>query len=82
MPGMDGHQLAGRLRDRWPDLFLVAITGWGQEEDRRQALAAGFDAHLTKPADPTAIAALMAARFPASRGVVPQTAVSGERGSR
>ena len=82
MPGMDGYQLARRLRERWPDLFLVAITGWGQEEDRRQALAAGFDAHLTKPADPTAIAALMAARFPASRGGVPETAVSGERGSR
>ena len=42
------------------DLLLVAITGWGQEEDRRRALAAGFDAHLTKPADPAAVAALLA----------------------
>jgi CheY-like chemotaxis protein len=46
-----------------PDLFLVAITGWGQEEDRRRALSAGFDAHLTKPADPDALDALLTARF-------------------
>ena len=65
MPGMDGYQLAGALR-RDPhtrDAFLVAITGWGQAEDRRRALAAGFDAHLTKPADPEQLTALLAARF-------------------
>jgi CheY-like chemotaxis protein len=69
MPGMDGYELAARLRNesRPADLFLVAITGWGQEEDRRRALEAGFDAHLTKPADPDAIAELIAARFPAAR---------------
>jgi signal transduction histidine kinase/ActR/RegA family two-component response regulator len=65
MPGMDGYQLAARLRrdPQTRDAFLVAITGWGQEEDRRRALAAGFDAHLTKPADPEHITALLAARF-------------------
>ena len=65
MAGMDGYELARRLRgDRQlRRLFLVAITGWGQEEDRRRALSAGFDAHLTKPADPDAIAALLASRF-------------------
>ena len=68
MPGMDGYELARRLRNdsQLPELFLVAITGWGQEEDRRRALTAGFDAHLTKPADPDQIAALLAARFPPS----------------
>ncbi len=65
MPVMDGYELAARLRadSRHPDLFLVAITGWGQEEDRRRALSVGFDAHLTKPADPNQIAALLSARF-------------------
>jgi signal transduction histidine kinase/CheY-like chemotaxis protein len=68
MAGMDGYQLAARLRDEahLPELFLVAITGWGQEEDRRRALAAGFDAHMTKPADPDAIVSLLAVRFPTS----------------
>lgn len=65
MPGMDGYQLASRLRRhaKSAELFLVAITGWGQEEDRRRAMAAGFDAHLTKPADPEQITALLAARL-------------------
>jgi signal transduction histidine kinase/CheY-like chemotaxis protein len=62
MPGLDGYELARRLRAQpeFRDVLLVAITGWGQERDRRQALAAGFDAHLTKPADPTAVAVLLA----------------------
>ena len=68
MSGMNGYELASRLRadSQLPELFLVAITGWGQDEDRRRALAAGFNAHLTKPADPAAIAALFADRFPQS----------------
>jgi CheY-like chemotaxis protein len=66
MSVMDGYQLAARLRKnpQLSEMFLVAITGFGQEEDRRRALAAGFDAHLTKPADPAEIAKLLAARFP------------------
>jgi CheY-like chemotaxis protein len=70
MPGMDGHELAKELRrqSQSGELYLVAITGWGQEDDRRRALAAGFDAHLTKPADPEQIAALLAARFSAVPG--------------
>ena len=68
MSGMNGYELASRLRadSQLPELFLVAITGWGQDEDRRRALAAGFNAHLTKPADPAEIAALFADRFPES----------------
>ena len=65
MPGMNGYDLAAALR-REPatsQMFLVAITGWGQDDDRRRALASGFDAHLTKPADPDALLALVAARF-------------------
>ena len=52
MPGMDGHEVARRVRAR-PELdavTLVALTGWGQAEDRRLSMLAGFDRHLTKPA--------------------------------
>ncbi|HEV2844398.1 MAG TPA: response regulator [Thermoanaerobaculia bacterium] len=54
LPGaMDGYAAARELRAD-PELravYLVALTGYGQEEDRRKALEAGFDSHLTKPAD-------------------------------
>ena len=54
MPGMDGYEVARRLRDR-PEsngTLLVALTGWGQEADRRRSAEAGFDRHLVKPVDP------------------------------
>jgi len=53
LPKMDGYELARRLRGL-PDgdnLLLIALTGYGQESDRLHAIAAGFDYHLTKPAD-------------------------------
>ena len=53
MPRMDGHEACRRIREH-PDLgevVLIAVTGWGQAEDRRRSLAAGFDAHLVKPVD-------------------------------
>jgi PAS domain S-box-containing protein len=52
MPGMDGYEVARRLR-RQPEnekTLLVALTGWGQKEDRQRSKEAGFDHHLTKPA--------------------------------
>jgi CheY-like chemotaxis protein len=66
MPGMSGYALAEELR-RHPDhstMYLVAVTGWGLDDDRRKAIAAGFDAHVTKPADPDELNALLAERFP------------------
>jgi signal transduction histidine kinase/ActR/RegA family two-component response regulator len=52
MPGMNGYEVARAIRNSkaGSDMLLVALTGWGQAEDRRKALEAGFDAHLTKPA--------------------------------
>jgi PAS domain S-box-containing protein len=53
LPGMDGYALAREVRGR-PEtraIRLVAVTGYGQVEDRRRALAAGFDLHITKPVD-------------------------------
>jgi CheY-like chemotaxis protein len=61
MPGMDGLAVARELRGE-PDLngaVLVALTGWGQPEDRRRTAEAGFDHHLTKPADPQALTGLL-----------------------
>jgi len=61
MPGMDGYQVARAIRGR-PDgerIPLVAVTGWGQEEDRRRVREAGFDHHLVKPADIGALRALL-----------------------
>jgi PAS domain S-box-containing protein len=51
LPDLSGYDLAQQVRESpWGrDLTLVAVTGWGQEEDRRRALAAGFDHHLVKP---------------------------------
>ena len=53
LPGRDGYSVCRELRARsgGEPLFLVAVTGWGQDEDRRRALDAGFDLHLTKPVD-------------------------------
>ena len=51
MPGMDGYEVARRLRRRQPQTRLVALSGWGQSEDKLRAREAGFDTHLTKPAD-------------------------------
>lgn len=53
MPGMDGYEVARRLR-RQPGMqrvVLAALTGWGQQEDRRRTLEAGFDHHVVKPPD-------------------------------
>ena len=61
MPGMNGYEVAGQLR-RMPlgdEMLLVALTGWGQEDDKRRAVEAGFDHHLTKPVDAGAVAALL-----------------------
>jgi len=74
MPGMSGHELARRMRlEAWGRrAVLIALTGWGQEQDKQAARAAGFDAHLTKPVDPETIehtlANLLAAARPTPAG--------------
>jgi signal transduction histidine kinase len=63
LPRMDGYDAAVRIREQanGRDIVLVAVTGWGQEEDRRRSREAGFDAHLTKPVDMAALSRLLAA---------------------
>ena len=58
MPGMDGYELARRIRAAERPMYLVAVTGWGQQKDVAAAFAAGFDEHLTKPAAPDRIVAI------------------------
>jgi PAS domain S-box-containing protein len=55
LPLMDGYEVAERLRAQSSTLRLIALTGYGQEDDKRRALNAGFDAHLTKPMDLAAL---------------------------
>jgi len=52
MPKLNGYDVARQIRSRGDsDMTLVAITDWGQEQDKRRARGAGFDHHLTKPVD-------------------------------
>ena len=61
MPELDGHETARRIRQQpWgKDMVLVALTGWGQSEDRRRSQEAGFNHHLVKPADPAVVTKLI-----------------------
>jgi CheY-like chemotaxis protein len=66
LPDIDGLEVARRLRAALgPAPLLVALTGYARPEDRAQALAAGFDAHLGKPVDADALERLVAAGRPA-----------------
>jgi CheY-like chemotaxis protein len=62
MPGMDGYEVARRLRQTpgLGNVMLAALTGWGQQEDRRRTGEAGFDHHLVKPPEPAAVEGILA----------------------
>jgi PAS domain S-box-containing protein len=62
MPGMDGYEVAASIRhESWGRaMTLIAITGWGQEDNKKAAQAAGFDHHLTKPMDSAVLDAILA----------------------
>jgi signal transduction histidine kinase len=63
LPKLNGYDLARALRARpaTTHMALVAVTGWGQENDRQRAFAAGFDQHLVKPAEPARVIEILAA---------------------
>ena len=73
MPGIDGYETCRRMRVRsWgPGAKIIAVTGWGQDEDRRKSAAAGFDEHLVKPVDAETLSGVLDAQ-----SVVPTTAGS------
>jgi signal transduction histidine kinase/CheY-like chemotaxis protein len=60
LPGMDGYEVGRRIREQLgPDLWIVALTGFGQEQDRRRSAEAGIDHHVLKPVRPGAIEDLL-----------------------
>jgi signal transduction histidine kinase/CheY-like chemotaxis protein len=68
LPGFDGYEVARQVRSaRGHGVVLIALTGYGQPEDRERAEAAGFDLHLVKPVDPAQLSDLIAG-FPAGSG--------------
>ncbi|HVO90656.1 MAG TPA: response regulator, partial [Casimicrobiaceae bacterium] len=60
MPGLDGYEACRRVRSQpWgKPMRIIAVTGWGQDEDRRKSAAAGFDDHLVKPVGPETLVRL------------------------
>jgi CheY-like chemotaxis protein len=61
MPKMDGYELAREFRKnpKLERVFLIALTGWGQPDDRQRTREAGFDVHVVKPVDAEALRKLM-----------------------
>jgi CheY-like chemotaxis protein len=70
LPETDGYALARRVRAdaRLLDMYLVAVTGWGEDEDRRRAAEAGFDTHITKPAEPDTVRRVLARAVASQNG--------------
>jgi len=64
LPGMNGYEVAESLRGRGSAAVLVALTGWGSEDDKRRAREAGFDFHLTKPAEAAEVGRLLTGMKP------------------
>jgi PAS domain S-box-containing protein len=69
LPDIDGLELAQKIRTSpWgSDIVLIAVTGWGNEDDRQKAFASGFDYHLTKPASAESIESILRSVTPLSR---------------
>ena len=61
MPKLNGYDACRRIREQpWgKDVAIFALTGWGQEEDKRRSREAGFDGHLVKPVEPAALDKLL-----------------------
>jgi CheY-like chemotaxis protein len=70
LPDIDGYEVCGRIRgsgiSKQP--VVIALTGWGQDKDRDRATAAGFNGHLTKPAEPDRVFALLRELLTATGG--------------
>jgi len=69
MPGMNGHQVAQLVREQYANsgIMLIALTGWGQPNDRQRTQAAGFDHHLTKPVEFDELAQLLSRAHPSEQ---------------
>jgi DNA-binding response OmpR family regulator len=72
LPRKDGHAVCREIRAQpWgADVAIIAVTGWGQSEDRRRSQEAGFDGHLVKPVDRDTLLAVVDAALRARRGAI------------
>ncbi len=68
MPRINGYDVARRVRERSLSVLLIALTGWGQGEDKQRAYDAGFDSHLTKPVHPDQLVQALAVLSREARG--------------
>jgi CheY-like chemotaxis protein len=61
LPRMNGYEAARRIREQpgGRDMTLIAVTGWGQDDDKRRSREAGFNLHITKPLDPALLERLL-----------------------
>ncbi len=69
MPRLNGYDACRQIRDsaNGREMLVIAMTGWGQDHDRRRTTEAGFDAHFVKPVDPAELMNLIASKRPKSR---------------
>jgi CheY-like chemotaxis protein len=63
LPKLNGYEVAQRIREQaWgTSMFLIAVTGWGQDEDRQRSAEVGLNVHMVKPVEPAALEKLLAA---------------------
>ena len=63
LPKLNGYEVAQRIREQpWgQSMFLIAVTGWGQDEDRQRSSEVGLNVHMVKPVEPAALEKLLAA---------------------
>ena len=73
LPGLSGHEVCRRVREQpgGRDIVIIALTGWGQDADRRKSQEAGFDGHLVKPVDYDALMELLNSVTPAVSRMTP-----------
>jgi CheY-like chemotaxis protein len=87
MPGLNGYDTCAQLRGspQSRNAVIIALTGWGQSDDRRRTHDAGFDAHLVKPVEPASVIRLLERLRPGARdtGISPNawSLVAGDRSS-
>lgn len=67
LPKLNGYEVAQRIREKaWgTSMFLIAVTGWGQEEDRQRSAEVGLNVHMVKPVEPSVLEKLLAELRPA-----------------
>jgi CheY-like chemotaxis protein len=68
LPKLNGYEVCRRIRQQpWgKDMVVIALTGWGQEEDRKRSKEAGFNAHFVKPLEREALMLVLAGKYPAA----------------